>query len=62
MIPVGKNYFGIVNIQLYLKKIPNDEKPLFLDYYGNYIEKFEINGQFANSSLAFKNGTIILPS
>ena len=37
MIPTGKNYFGIVKIQLNLKSIPSDDKPLFLDYYGNYI-------------------------
>jgi len=49
MIPTGKNYFGIVKIQLNLKSIPSDDKPLFLDYYGNYIGYFEINGQFHNS-------------
>jgi hypothetical protein len=62
MIPMGKNYFGIVKIDFNLKNIPSDDKPLFLDYYGNFIGQYEINGQIYNSELAFRNGTIILPS
>jgi hypothetical protein len=49
----GPEYFGTVMISFNLTKVPEDAKPLFLDFVGKEIYDLEINGMKA-SNQAFR--------
>ena len=62
-IPKGKTFFGKIMVTFKLKEMPENDKPLFLDFYGRHIEDLQINGikiSQTNGSSSFKNGTVDL--
>ena len=48
-LPKGSTYFGHVKIDFNAKQVPSKDKPIFLDYLGQKIKNFKINGQKIDS-------------
>ena len=43
-VPKGKTFFGKMMVTFKLKKLPDMNQPLFMDFYGRHIEDLQING------------------
>ncbi|CDW89925.1 aminopeptidase n [Stylonychia lemnae] len=59
-LPKGDHYFGLVNIDLTLNKIPHSR--LFLDFRGVSISGLTVNGTLVEEATCFRDHKIYLPS
>jgi hypothetical protein len=55
----GKTYEGFIKIKMKLSRVTQD---LFLNYQGNAIQSFKINGKGVNCSTLFHDHKVYLPS
>jgi aminopeptidase N len=60
-LPKGKGYFGRVLATFDVKRMPEKDKPLFMDFYGIHVEELLINHKKIDKQYgSFSNGTIDL--
>ena len=58
-LPKGQEYFGFVKIRFQINEIPVVD--LFLDYAGDEIFEYKVNGKKCHDVEIFKHGKIFIP-